>query len=167
RRSLETRQASRWPLWRCCGRRVFWRIDVSPRYRCLQDCARGAGGAFARTQIRVAGYAMAYPAPATIWRYRNFAEPLPAPPAESGRIASEVSVATDLWPIRFGRAGNPLSAVMGNEMGAQGVTCPTSGRRRTGPWLQIEQMARPAVGRWELIVRESKRYYRFKWLVGF
>src|SRR6266536_4756757 len=87
---MERRQARRRTLRRRARWRLFWGIDVSSSDRCLENCPRGVGGTFARTQIRVAGHAVADAAPATIWRYRNFAKPLSAPLAKSGRIAAEV-----------------------------------------------------------------------------
>src|SRR6266568_5996336 len=128
---MERRQARRRTLRRRARWRPFWGIDVSSSDRCLENCPRGPGGAFARTQIRVAGHAVAHAAPATIWRDRNFAKPLPAPLAKSSRIAAEVSVrgyvvATGLWPVLH------LSHLL------------TLGKRPTGPWLQIEAENWPA-----------------------
>src|SRR5437588_12924099 len=101
---MERRQARRRPLWCRRGRRFLWRIDVSSRDRRVQDRARGVGGTFARTQIRVAGHAVADAAPATIWRHGNFPKPLPPPLAESGGIAARISVrcyvvATGRWLV--------------------------------------------------------------------
>src|SRR5207342_2117929 len=73
-------------------RRVFWRIKVSSRDRCVQDCACGARGTFALAQVCPPRHTMAHATSATIWRDPNFAEPLSAPIAESSRFAKEISV---------------------------------------------------------------------------
>ena len=84
---------------------------------------------------------MAHAASATIWRDPNFAEPVSAPVAASGRFAAKISVArfafpvaTGLWPVGFGRASSPLPAAYGPADGAHGVTRPTS----RDQWLQID-----------------------------
>src|SRR5207244_13269226 len=109
----------------------------------LANCRPGSGGAYGRRQILVAGHAVADAATATIWRDRNFAKPLPAPLAKSGRIAAKISVrgyvvATGLWPVLH------LSHLL------------TLGKRPTGPWLQIEQRTGQRLP--QLIVTQSSRY---------
>src|SRR4029077_15255476 len=102
---MERRQARRRTLRRRARWCLFWGIDVSSSDRCLENCPRGPGGAFARTQIRVAGHAVAHAAPATIWRDRNFAKPISAPLAKSGRIATGISVGADQ---RFRKASRAM-----------------------------------------------------------
>src|SRR6266576_144935 len=73
----------------CAKHEDTW-INVALRNRHIQNRSGDTGGTFAGEKIRVARYAVAHPALATIWRYRNFSGLLPAHVAQINRIAPQV-----------------------------------------------------------------------------
>src|SRR6266513_2129181 len=89
-RSLEGGSTRRRTLRGRSRRRIFWRIDVSSRYRRVEDRAGGARATFACEKVRVARHPMAHAALATLRRHRDFTEPLPALAQARGRIAAQI-----------------------------------------------------------------------------